>query len=82
MINVSDIKMFVKSMCKVEWRDWFLTILSKYTKSSVMQNSLVLKLLLLLMWVSLSLSFSLLIPFEYRYHFTFNGMLLFFIIFI
>ena len=48
-ISVSDIKMFVKSMLKAKWWDWFLITLSKYTKYSVMQNSLIMKLSVLIM---------------------------------
>ena len=36
--------MFVKSMFKAEWWDWFLITLSNYEKYSVIQNSLVLKM--------------------------------------
>ena len=58
-------KMFVKFIFKVEWRDWLLTTLSEYTKCSVMQNCLVLKLSASVIdtftkLVSLSLSFFLL----------------------
>lgn len=41
--------MFVKSMLKAKWWDWFLITLSKYTKYSVMQNSLIMKLSVLIM---------------------------------
>ena len=62
IINITNIKIFGKSMFKAEWRNWFLTTLSKYIKYSVVQNSLVLKLLLLLIYL-LSL---------YHYHFPFT----------
>ena len=41
--------MFVKSMLKAKWWDWFLITLSIYTKYSVMQNSLIMKLSVLIM---------------------------------